>query len=132
MVYSTYSGFPNGALHLFVNRISEDAQRLIEHIKTLEKIKNRSLKCCRKSSPLKWDTLTDRRKRIRLCALFKTYRGATKEIGTALTRICLRHKAVEARMKTFTRSVIGNDVFSSFALVFPPTFFNLIYDVEHV
>ena len=29
--------------------------------------------------------------------------GATKEIGTALTRICLRHKAVEARMKTFTR-----------------------------
>ncbi|KAJ4434381.1 hypothetical protein ANN_22941 [Periplaneta americana] len=25
MVYSSYSGFPNGALHLFVNRISEDA-----------------------------------------------------------------------------------------------------------
>ncbi|KAJ4435436.1 hypothetical protein ANN_18051 [Periplaneta americana] len=25
MVYSTYSGFLNGALHLFVNRISEDA-----------------------------------------------------------------------------------------------------------
>ncbi|KDR12237.1 hypothetical protein L798_13845, partial [Zootermopsis nevadensis] len=32
--------------------------------------------------------------------------GATKEIGTALTRICLRHKAVEARMKTFTRCVV--------------------------
>lgn len=31
------------------------------------------------------------------------FSGATKEIGTALTRICLRHKAVEARMKTFTR-----------------------------
>lgn len=31
--------------------------------------------------------------------------GATKEIGTALTRICLRHRAVEAKMKTFTRYV---------------------------
>lgn len=29
--------------------------------------------------------------------------GATKDIGTVLTRICLRHKAVEARLKTFTR-----------------------------
>ncbi|XP_060518908.1 protein MTSS 2 isoform X2 [Cylas formicarius] len=29
-------------------------------------------------------------------------RGATREIGTALTRICLRHKAVENRMKHFT------------------------------
>ncbi|CAH1125519.1 unnamed protein product [Ceutorhynchus assimilis] len=29
-------------------------------------------------------------------------RGATREIGTALTRICLRHKAVENRMKQFT------------------------------
>lgn len=29
--------------------------------------------------------------------------GATKEIGTALTRMCLRHRAVEARMKTFSR-----------------------------
>ncbi|XP_066257430.1 uncharacterized protein mim isoform X2 [Euwallacea similis] len=29
-------------------------------------------------------------------------RGATREIGTALTRICLRHKAVENRMKNFT------------------------------
>ncbi|KAJ4426704.1 hypothetical protein ANN_26502 [Periplaneta americana] len=47
----------------------------LEHIKTLEKIKKRALKCCRKNSPLKWDTLTDRRTRIRLCALFKTYRG---------------------------------------------------------
>ncbi|XP_037298946.1 uncharacterized protein LOC115449904 isoform X2 [Manduca sexta] len=28
-------------------------------------------------------------------------RGATKEIGTALTRVCLRHRAIETRMKTF-------------------------------
>ncbi|XP_065213751.1 protein MTSS 2 isoform X2 [Planococcus citri] len=32
-------------------------------------------------------------------------RGATKEIGTALTRICLRHRAVEAKMKTFTSAI---------------------------
>ncbi|XP_053672757.1 homeobox protein 5 [Anopheles nili] len=33
-------------------------------------------------------------------------RGATKEIGTALTRVCLRHKAVESRMKTFTTAIM--------------------------
>ncbi|XP_046397580.1 protein MTSS 1 isoform X2 [Ischnura elegans] len=33
-------------------------------------------------------------------------KGATKEIGTALTRICLRHKAVEARVKTFTSAIM--------------------------
>ncbi|XP_044003902.1 protein MTSS 2 isoform X2 [Aphidius gifuensis] len=33
-------------------------------------------------------------------------RGATKEIGTALTRICLRHKAVETRMKSFTCTIM--------------------------
>ncbi|XP_054278947.1 protein MTSS 1 isoform X3 [Macrosteles quadrilineatus] len=33
-------------------------------------------------------------------------RGATKEIGTALTRICLRHKAVEARIKTFSSAIM--------------------------
>ncbi|CAG9122348.1 unnamed protein product [Plutella xylostella] len=27
--------------------------------------------------------------------------GATKDIGTALTRVCLRHRAIETRMKTF-------------------------------
>ncbi|KAJ4444068.1 hypothetical protein ANN_05857 [Periplaneta americana] len=48
----------------------------LEHIKTLEKIQKRALKCCRKNSPLKWDTLTDRRTRIRLCAMFKTYRDS--------------------------------------------------------
>ncbi|KAJ4439019.1 hypothetical protein ANN_14975 [Periplaneta americana] len=47
----------------------------LEHIKTLEKIQKRALKRCRNNSPLKWDTLTDRRTRIRLCAMFKTYRG---------------------------------------------------------
>lgn len=33
-------------------------------------------------------------------------RGASKEIGTALTRVCLRHKAVETRMKTFTSAIM--------------------------
>ncbi|KAG8040972.1 hypothetical protein G9C98_001960 [Cotesia typhae] len=33
-------------------------------------------------------------------------RGATKEIGTALTRVCLRHKAVETRMKSFTCAIM--------------------------
>ncbi|CAG9821314.1 unnamed protein product [Phaedon cochleariae] len=33
-------------------------------------------------------------------------RGATRDIGTALTRICLRHKAVEARMKNFTSVIM--------------------------
>ncbi|KAJ4447673.1 hypothetical protein ANN_09680 [Periplaneta americana] len=58
----------------------------LEHIKTLEKIQKRALKYCRKNSPLQWDTLTDRRTRIRLCALFKTYRGepAWREIKNRL------------------------------------------------
>ncbi|KAJ4440098.1 hypothetical protein ANN_08231 [Periplaneta americana] len=56
----------------------------LEHIKTLEKIKKRALKCCRKNSPLKWDTLTDRRTRIRLCTLFKTYREIRYELGKKL------------------------------------------------
>ena len=29
--------------------------------------------------------------------------GATRDIGTALTRICLRHRAVEVKVKTFAR-----------------------------
>ncbi|XP_052841776.1 protein MTSS 2 isoform X36 [Drosophila gunungcola] len=33
-------------------------------------------------------------------------RGASKEIGTALTRVCLRHKAVETRLKTFTSTIM--------------------------
>ncbi|KAJ4434948.1 hypothetical protein ANN_23520 [Periplaneta americana] len=47
----------------------------LEHIKILENIKKRALKRCRNNSPLKWDTLTERRTRIRLCAMFKTYRA---------------------------------------------------------
>ncbi|KAJ4439823.1 hypothetical protein ANN_07951 [Periplaneta americana] len=54
----------------------------LEHIKTLEKIPKRALKCCRKNSPLKWDTLKDRRTRIQLCALFKTYRACTYTINS--------------------------------------------------
>lgn len=34
--------------------------------------------------------------------------GASKEIGTALTRVCLRHKAVETRMKTFTTAIMDS------------------------
>ena len=30
--------------------------------------------------------------------------GGTKDIGSALTRLCLRHRSVEARLKTFTSS----------------------------
>ncbi|XP_053620434.1 protein MTSS 2 isoform X7 [Plodia interpunctella] len=33
-------------------------------------------------------------------------RGATKEIGTALTRVCLRHRAIETRMKTFISALM--------------------------
>ncbi|KAJ4450498.1 hypothetical protein ANN_01925 [Periplaneta americana] len=66
-----------------IMRTVQNIQRL-EHIKTLEKIQTRALKCCRKNSPLKWDTLTDRRTRIRLCALFKTYRGVRK-VAAAVT-----------------------------------------------
>lgn len=33
-------------------------------------------------------------------------RGASKEIGTALTRVCLRHKAVETRMKSFATAMM--------------------------
>ncbi|KPJ00024.1 Metastasis suppressor protein 1, partial [Papilio xuthus] len=32
--------------------------------------------------------------------------GATKEIGTALTRVCLRHRAIESRMKTFISTLM--------------------------
>lgn len=34
------------------------------------------------------------------------FAGASKEIGTALTRVCLRHKAVETRLKTFTSAIM--------------------------
>ncbi|KAJ4448385.1 hypothetical protein ANN_10401 [Periplaneta americana] len=71
-----------------------DSYRL-EHIKTLEKIKKRALKCCRKNSPLKWDTLKDRRTRIRLSALFKTYTvipsvSKPEQASQSSTRVCVR------------------------------------------
>lgn len=31
--------------------------------------------------------------------------GGTKEIGSALTRLCLRHRSVEAKLKSFTNSM---------------------------
>uniref|UniRef100_A0A0P4W6L3 IMD domain-containing protein n=1 Tax=Scylla olivacea TaxID=85551 RepID=A0A0P4W6L3_SCYOL len=33
-------------------------------------------------------------------------RGATKEVGAALTRICLRHRAVENRVRTLTTALV--------------------------
>ncbi|XP_059616051.1 protein MTSS 1 isoform X3 [Phlebotomus argentipes] len=33
-------------------------------------------------------------------------KGGSKEIGTALTRVCLRHKAVETKMKSFTAAIM--------------------------
>lgn len=35
-------------------------------------------------------------------------KGATKDIGTALTRLCLRHRSVEARLKSFTSSLMDS------------------------
>lgn len=33
-------------------------------------------------------------------------RGATKEMGTALTRLCMRHKAIESKLKKFTGTIL--------------------------
>ncbi|KAJ4434153.1 hypothetical protein ANN_16473 [Periplaneta americana] len=78
---------------------------LLEHIKTLEKIQKRALKCCRKNSPLKWDTLTDRRTRIRLCALFKTYRATQR----AYQRECGVRNPPSPKKHTGTGKQIGNN-----------------------
>lgn len=43
---------------------------------------------------------------IQFVLLFLRFAGASKEIGTALTRVCLRHKAVETRLKTFTSAIM--------------------------
>lgn len=40
---------------------------------------------------------------LRLCSYLT---GGTKEIGSALTRICLRHRSVEAKLKTFTSALM--------------------------
>ncbi|KAJ4434727.1 hypothetical protein ANN_23295 [Periplaneta americana] len=68
----------------------------LEHIKTLEKIQKRALKCCRNNSPLKWDTLTDRRTRIRLCAMFKTYRGSRERRPYSNNGVQLQNISVAA------------------------------------
>ncbi|CAL1261101.1 unnamed protein product [Larinioides sclopetarius] len=35
-------------------------------------------------------------------------RGATKEIGSALTRLCLRHRSVEAKLKIFSSALVDH------------------------
>ncbi|XP_018597827.1 protein MTSS 1 isoform X2 [Scleropages formosus] len=35
-------------------------------------------------------------------------RGATKEIGSALTRMCMRHRSIESRLKLFTTALTEN------------------------
>ena len=81
----------------------------LDHIKTLEKIQKRALKRCNNST-VKWDTLTDRRTRILLCAMFKTYRGepAWREIKNRMqppnysSRNDHPHKLRERRQRTDT------------------------------
>ncbi|XP_062619119.1 protein MTSS 1-like isoform X3 [Saccostrea cucullata] len=35
-------------------------------------------------------------------------RGATRDIGSALTRLCMRHKSIESKLKALTGSIIDN------------------------
>ena len=43
----------------------------------------------------------------KLLIFFHVYNlGGTKEIGTALTRLCLRHRSVEAKLKSFTSAIL--------------------------
>ncbi|XP_030635877.1 protein MTSS 1 isoform X2 [Chanos chanos] len=35
-------------------------------------------------------------------------RGATKEIGSALTRMCMRHRSIESKLKLFTTALMDN------------------------
>ncbi|KAK6185083.1 hypothetical protein SNE40_007400 [Patella caerulea] len=37
-------------------------------------------------------------------------RGATKEVGSALTRLCMRHRSIESKLKTLTSSVMDGMV----------------------
>jgi len=39
--------------------------------------------------------------------------GSTREIGSALTRLCLRHRSIDTKLKTFAR-------YSRLLLVFSP------------
>ncbi|XP_041096122.1 protein MTSS 1-like [Polyodon spathula] len=34
--------------------------------------------------------------------------GATKEIGSALTRMCMRHRSIESKLKLFTSALTDN------------------------
>lgn len=40
----------------------------------------------------------------RLC-YFDIFTGATKDIGSALTRLCMRHRNIEAKLKLLTKYV---------------------------
>lgn len=42
----------------------------------------------------------------RIADLATNTKGATRDIGTALTRLILRHKAIEQKLKCFTNSLI--------------------------
>ncbi|XP_074593666.1 uncharacterized protein LOC141849300 isoform X3 [Brevipalpus obovatus] len=42
----------------------------------------------------------------KIADLATSTRGGTKDVGSALTRMCLRHRSVEARLKTFTSSMM--------------------------
>lgn len=42
----------------------------------------------------------------RIADLATNTKGATKDIGTALTRLILRHKSIEQKLKFFTNSLV--------------------------
>ena len=42
----------------------------------------------------------------RIADLATNTKGATRDIGTALTRLILRHKAIEHKLKSFTSSLV--------------------------
>lgn len=44
----------------------------------------------------------------KIADLATTTRGGTKEIGSALTRLCLRHRSVEAKLKSYTNSMLDS------------------------
>lgn len=38
--------------------------------------------------------------------IVRVFVGSTREIGSALTRLCLRHRSIDAKLKTFARSAL--------------------------
>ena len=42
----------------------------------------------------------------RIADLATNTKGATRDIGTALTRLILRHKAIEQKLKSFTNALV--------------------------